>query len=364
MNKSDLFSEYILARIASGEYTLGTKLPSIRRLAMKFNLSYSSAQRRITGLIEDGILESSRGRGLYVAKTHIVHNLYSGNRIIAFITPSSQDDATSITYVALLAFQKHAAEAGFHVDLRPLRFFQLQPEIFSSITAGYCGAAMFKEYDAGMAFFPGRTPAVATLMTRSFGGQLSLVNIDPASAADQAVAYFQHRKVSRVTVCSSLKPVYRERSERFRDAWEQQGGSCKIDYSEVSGDKFAAGRGYLFCSDTWLHSHHLAYRKATGRDLHGDFAILGVDGKHRLNPEWPPFPSIVADWSEIGRIMFEELKRLIDNPKEARRNITVAGRLAASPEANFTPQPVDFINRAAARQTPPIFESACAAAKP
>jgi DNA-binding LacI/PurR family transcriptional regulator len=344
MNKSDLFSEYILARIASGEYKLGTPLPSIRKLAPKFNLSYSAAQRRIAALARQGLVRSTKGRGLYIARTNLAGALYPGKRIIAFIAPYSEKDLTSTSYVALLAFQKSAALNGFHVDVNPVRFSDLAPERFIAMTEGYSGAAMFHEYDSGMSFFPGSLPTVAVLMNHSFGGRISLVNVDPAAAAEQATAYFQHQKIKRITVCSSLKPVYRERAERFCELWKHNGGSCKIDYTEPGGGKFVRGRGYFFSSDTWLYSHSLAYRKETGRELNDDFVILGIDGKHRLNPEWPPFSSIVVNWSDIGKVMFEELLRLIDHPADYRKNIMIAGNLTVDPESNFKFNPMELAN--------------------
>ncbi len=57
----------ITARIRSGEYSPGARLPSYAELAEIYSVSVSTAQRGI-GLLQDrGLVVGSQGRGLYVA---------------------------------------------------------------------------------------------------------------------------------------------------------------------------------------------------------------------------------------------------------------------------------------------------------
>lgn len=330
---ADLFTEYILARIASGEYAEGTKLPSIRRLAMKFGLSYSAAWRRTAELIRSGYLRSSHGSGLYVANTDLTCYPETGRTLLALVSREpDRSSATSISYAALLAFRQYAALAGFRLDIRAANYRD-GARVIRAAAAGCSGVALFHEYDAVLETFPDGIPAVAVLMDRSYGGRLSLVNIDADTAAEQAVAFFRERGAGSVAVYSSPLPLFRTRAECFLTRWRETGGDATVSFGLPDLGSFPARRqACFFTSDSWLHYFVTDYREATGREFERDYLILGVDGKRRLNPDWPPFPTIAADWNEIGRLMFEELRRLIHNPDAARRRIGVAGRLQLATE--------------------------------
>lgn len=53
-------------RIRSGEFALGAKLPSLRTLAEHYEVSEVTAHTAIRTLQQDGVLESTSGRGTFV----------------------------------------------------------------------------------------------------------------------------------------------------------------------------------------------------------------------------------------------------------------------------------------------------------
>ena len=59
----------VRARIASGELTPGTKLPSTRVLAEQYDVSPGSVRQAITLLMETGELRGHQGLGVFVAET-------------------------------------------------------------------------------------------------------------------------------------------------------------------------------------------------------------------------------------------------------------------------------------------------------
>ena len=61
--------------------------------------------------------------------------------------------------------------------------------------------------------------------------------------------------------------------------------------------------------------------------LANDLTILGIDGKRLLDPDFHRFPTIAADWAEIGSVAFEECLALMNNPGRYRRRIGMPGRL-------------------------------------
>ena len=58
--------DYILYKIESGEYPVGSKIPSEVELAEMFSVSRITANKAIKELSIMGILERTRGRGTFV----------------------------------------------------------------------------------------------------------------------------------------------------------------------------------------------------------------------------------------------------------------------------------------------------------
>lgn len=59
----------ILARIGSGELLPGQRLPSLRQLTTESGVAYETLHRAIRDLVAQGVLETRRGRGTWVART-------------------------------------------------------------------------------------------------------------------------------------------------------------------------------------------------------------------------------------------------------------------------------------------------------
>lgn len=333
MSKSDPFVEYILTRILSGEYPLGARLPSLRRLAPKFNLTYGAAHRRAEALVRSGILRSRHGRGLFVNRTEITDGPLRGKPLLALV---QHGEHAGMSYTALLGFQNRAAQAGFRVELHKVQVHELNADHLAELLAGCAGAAFFKEYDAALDRLPDRLPLVGTLMNRTYGGRLSLVNLDPVATAEQATDYFRRHGVERVVVCSNPRPVYRERAEKFSDCWRLQGGHCQLEYRYWPALRFTSGQGYFFSSDERYYNQDQEYFRHTGRHLADDCVVLSADGKQRTEPDWPVFPSVTVDWREIGGVMFEELFRRLNDPAAPGRVQLLAGALEPGPETPAT----------------------------
>ncbi|SOC24580.1 GntR family transcriptional regulator [Ureibacillus xyleni] len=59
--------DWIKSRIERGDWTVGTRIPTQRQLAMEFNINRSTVQLAIDELKADGFLESKMGSGVFVA---------------------------------------------------------------------------------------------------------------------------------------------------------------------------------------------------------------------------------------------------------------------------------------------------------
>lgn len=59
-------SEYVFARIADGEWTNGSRVPSIRELAAQMAVNSHTVLRAYDSLQADGVLEVRRGMGYFL----------------------------------------------------------------------------------------------------------------------------------------------------------------------------------------------------------------------------------------------------------------------------------------------------------
>ncbi|MFF4571460.1 GntR family transcriptional regulator [Streptomyces sp. NPDC001410] len=61
-------AEAITARIASGEYALGARVPSVVELSTEFGIATSTAQKALAHLKSEGLVRAEVGLGSFVAK--------------------------------------------------------------------------------------------------------------------------------------------------------------------------------------------------------------------------------------------------------------------------------------------------------
>lgn len=64
-------------RIASGEYPIGTRLPSERELCEMYEISRMTVRQAINDLVNEGRLMREQGRGTFVAKPKIEQGLFA-----------------------------------------------------------------------------------------------------------------------------------------------------------------------------------------------------------------------------------------------------------------------------------------------
>lgn len=57
--------------IASGEYAPGDRLPTVRSLAVDLDISYNTVNRAYIDLERDGLINTRKGRGTFVAQTPV-----------------------------------------------------------------------------------------------------------------------------------------------------------------------------------------------------------------------------------------------------------------------------------------------------
>ena len=66
--KWEFVRDQIRQAIAEGEFGPGQRLPSERELATRFDISYMTARRAVTALVETGVIERRERSGTFVSQ--------------------------------------------------------------------------------------------------------------------------------------------------------------------------------------------------------------------------------------------------------------------------------------------------------
>lgn len=339
MKKSEAASnliDYIDTQIMAGIYPPGTKLPSLRSLARKFRISYSTALRGIDYLEQQGKLRKSPQSGVYVlSPIGLEAHHPEGDRCIAVVTPQGDwfdENMPGIFHSALTTIKSLVLSYNYSLLIMPQPQLRIPPEMLERINRLCSGVILMKEFDEEMTELPLTVPAVAILTENDYNGKLSIVGLDPFNAAYQALSYFRERQVTRLHLVIFDAPVYRNRALLLENLWRENGGEI------VERSLFRRGElprlervekncGYFFTSDNLLYSCEENFRQNTGKSLIGTCPVLAVDGKSLVMPWNMRMPTIAVDWKQIGRLAFTECLARIENTLHTPRRIYLPGTL-------------------------------------
>ena len=320
---------YLREQIISGQFGANSRLPSLRELMAQFSLSFGTAKRGIDYLCELGLVEKRDRSGLFVRPGSAVAQ--TGIRNLALVMPYILETARpGIFPTVLLGIQKEAEAARCSLTLNFLRLKDAVPEALEAMSRSRDGMIVMGEYDSVLEQFPLRVPAIGVCMHNSYGGRISVIDLDPFLAAEQAADYLQRQGVADVNVYIDRHrcPAYVHRAEVFANIWTKRGYRMKIETLE---EDFIPDRAMLFTTGTLLQEASCRYRDRTGRLPAQDHLVLGLDGKQLIDPDFYPAPVIAVDWQQVGRIALRECLARIEQPGSLPRRIYLPGRLVETP---------------------------------
>lgn len=263
-----------------------------------------------------------------------------------FVKGDASDDGSAVRRIALLAFvgelrracgvystvflglQRYAEERGVSLVVDCLARERASIETVNMATKGADAIILMSEYDSVLNEFSSGIPAVGVCVHDSFGGGISVVDIDPYQTARLAVDYFNGEGVENVCMVfkEDAPPSYLNRQDAFADLWRRNGGrveqASSLDESNLSLDK-----GYFFATTSMLQECSEKSLEETGEILSDRVTVLGIDGKNLINPDFHSAPCVALDWQLVGECAMEECLRRITNPGTLPRRIYLPGRL-------------------------------------
>jgi len=319
---------YLREQICIGHFGAESKLPPIRDLQQQFNLSYTSAKRGIDYLCEIGIAEKRPRSGVYVKKTLPSSKSPTGRKITLFVSGSELRKSHDIYSTVFWGIQYFAEEHRCSLSINYLPVADVSSDLIANAGKGTDGMIFLAEYDTSLSTFSTAIPAVGICMHNSLGGKLSLVDIDPYQSAKLAVAYFQKKRVSNISIISkqTLPCAYKNREDVFANLWSQS--SRKLQRRDISENfSLDSDTGYFFATSSMLQFCSEKSLLETGKTLAERVVVLGVDGKNLINPEFHNAPAIALDWKLVGKYAMEECLYRINNPGSLPKRIYLPGTL-------------------------------------
>ena len=332
--------EYVEEQILSGQYPGGSRIPSTRELARRFQISQNTALSGVNYLVERGMLVKKARSGVLVAE-----NWYRGGGVAGSGRDGGYELAvfgvmrnTELYGACICGIKEYAEIHGIRLRLAMLPFFSVDEMVLARLARGVDGVLLLSEYDTTMERMPLPMPTVGILMHSMYDETISIVDLDPFAAARAAAAYFREAGIRKVHGIGAPRPVYDTRLSIFESLWKAEGGEYFSGGAEYQGGylkvqfDFRRDHGYLFASDSLLDAASKGYaREHDGRPLAADITVLGIDGKNLQVPEMHHFPSIAVNWRNIGRIAIAECISRIQNPESEPKRIYVAGRIVHPP---------------------------------
>ena len=110
-------AEYVRARIVSGEYPVGSQIPTENELCALLGVSRPTLRQALDNLTREGLLVRIKGKGTFVSEPKVMHE--STSFITGYRAESEKNHRTLRTCVLYLG-QERAGEAVAHALELPL----------------------------------------------------------------------------------------------------------------------------------------------------------------------------------------------------------------------------------------------------
>ncbi len=313
--------DHLRAMIASGTYPTNSKLPSLRQLAAKFDISVGTVQRCIAELENDGLVTCCHGAGVFVRQPEKTL-IGTGQYHVAL--KLERNPAVRETYCAFALNGIQEACTQYDVLLAMDYRFAATPESLTEAARGNQALLLLgAHYDMVLSEARVGCPVVGVEMALRHGGLASTISLDPFAAAELATEYFFSRNCRRVQVVAPPVPLHIERSEVFQSIFTRHGGACRmvLSWDRESTLELSPQEGLLFPSSDFFHHRSLRHQEKHGRHLGEDYTVLTLDGKPFLIPGREPASTVLPDWVDAGRAAMTEVMRRLQNPGSAARRI-------------------------------------------
>lgn len=315
-NSKNLY-RFVESKIICGGYGVGEKLPALRRLADRFSISLSSAQRTLMLLAKRGFVELRHGSGCYVVEHRKVD---SGGIISVVSVPFTGAREQNLTGIAINGVNLRIQDLGLKIRHHSFHAMEFNDAVLNSITKKSDGTILLGGYDAVLKNPRPRTPMVGLVMHNTYGGLFSTVDLDPVRSAELAVDFFRSKNKKDIRLIVPDRQNYYFREQIFRSMWNAPGEVCSRIIFPVT--EFDKNCGYLYMFGVPAYGDALNYHRRHDRILTNEHTVLCMDGRPMFDyHSVTAMPTIALNWRQAGIAATDELLRRLSRPGSSARRI-------------------------------------------
>ncbi|MGO9410018.1 MAG: GntR family transcriptional regulator [Spirochaetia bacterium] len=327
---------FLLGRIESDVWQVGTKIPSERDLALELDVSRTTARNAVLALTARGIFERSVGQGTFVKRTpapvaqprpttgtlgYVVCKEKSARRPIA---------SEAFYFDVFLGIEEDTAKSGRHTLFTYLDDYAADElEAFRSFLGKVDGVVVEEARNPELLLLLSASgvPTVLLAPSESIEG-LDLITMDLAAGVRKAVSWLRslgHRRIAIINGPLRLESA-RIRFLAWKDAMAEEGGSW--DDLLVDGDEgWSAEAGYtamkrllgrnrelsaVFCANDLLAIGALSALAERSLTVPDDVSVLGFDDSELARHASPPLSTMRIHSRDMARTAARRLLERIE----------------------------------------------------
>ena len=319
-------AEIIEGKIGCGVFNAGATLPSIRRVMAQTGFSLNTVRKAYALLREKGVLETVQGRGTHVSKSTVGE---SHGRITVVSVDFGTLLTHSLTALAFAGVRTAAKEAHLSISRKILMADACSETALSHAVRNSDGLILLGGYDAFMRDMKLSLPAVGVGLHDSYGGRMSIIDLDPVCAAEMACAYFMRKNIRKLILVSHDRMNFEFRKKIFQDSWIACGGSIAAEYTgHTELEELRNDTGILYFSGGDAVADAEFILSAGEKKTYPVGNILCMDGKPLFGRDiGMQLPTLALNWFDAGKLAIDELCRRIAAPETSSRRIYLPPKL-------------------------------------
>jgi DNA-binding LacI/PurR family transcriptional regulator len=327
---------FLLGRIDSEVWAVGTKIPSERDLAVELDVSRTTVRNAVLALTGRGIFERSVGQGTFVKrKPTAVSRPRSSTGTLGYVVCKEKTARKPIASEAFyfdvfLGIEEDTARSGRHTLFTYLDDFDAEEvEGFGAFLGKVDGVIVEEARNPEFlqTLKSSGVPTVLLAPTETIEG-LDLVTMDLACGVRKAVGYLRalgHRRIAIINGPLRLESA-RIRFLAWKEAMAEEGGTW--DELLVDGDEgWSAESGYLamnrllerngrltavFCANDLLAIGALSALSERSLGVPDDICILGFDDSELSRHASPPLTTMRIHSRDMARAAARRLLERIE----------------------------------------------------
>lgn len=329
-------------RIAEGEYSLGSMLPSESKLCAIYNVERATIRHALSLMVEEGKIAKIPGLGANVTDPN-ARNDGCKNKTLLFLLPRGSNNMELIGEpfnAKLMEVLDHqCAEQGYALLYKP---YSQTDTVDSLIRAcNPCGVFIMSVLPANLfkSFHQKGIPIVLVNQNHPLHPSVCVDNRGGARMAAEYLLDLGHRKIGFIGVSTNRQAI-NSRFNGFNEILEQNSVTMKPDWI-VHGDwSMASGRTAmrqimsgkelptaLFVANDAMAIGAVMEAQESGISVPNDISIVGFDDVEQSSYIRPSLTTVAVDFQTMARAACMLMINIIESTNDLNVNIYVPLRL-------------------------------------